>query len=1300
VGPVGVACDTSGNIYIGLYPGSSSVIKIDATTHATSTYLASGTSINGRALNSTQLFVIDASNNLYMADQGNNRVVKWSLTTNSFVASYPAGAVFSVAVDRAGNLWFDNYGQIYKIAAGSATGTTGTAVITSGLGGGITGLAFDSSNNLFVSDSNNNRVLKYTAASNYGTGTTVISSANNPFGLYLDSSNNLYVAETGMNSVYKFLASSNYATALQLSPNVNGAEGIGADSNGNLFLTAYGGGLAANSSVTEISQAGAGFGQVNVGTTSSSVGVNFEVVSGTTIGSFKVVDQGLTGKEFNLLSPDTNSNLCPTGTYAASTACTIDITFTPAYPGVRYGAVEALDGSGNVLATAFVSGTGLAPLVGFSPASVSVLNVTGLTPTMNGPRRGVFDPAGNLYVVDLGNNRLLEIAPNGAATVVSTPGITLNSPNAVALDGAGNLYIADGSYNRVVEITAAGAASVLNNNGLTFSPIGIAVDGAGNVYIADNQNGRVIEFPNGGSAYALTITGAEMEELAGIAVDGANNLYVGDAGNNRVLKITQGVASVVNTGSLSLSNPRAVTLDSPGNLYISDTGNNRMVEVPAGGGTPVVLSMGSFTLSTPIGAAVDGNGNLYIMDAGNNRIVVSSQENPPTLNFADTNVGSNNLGGPQTVTLLNLGNAPLVFSVPATGTNPALSPASFVMTATTCPSVSAGGSASSLAANSSCTYSIEFSPTTSGAISGGLTLTDNTMNVAGSQQQVGLSGKGISPATTTTVTSSVNPSVFGQQVTFTATVAPVSGSGTPSGTVTFLDGGTAIGTGNLNGSGIATFSTTTLAVGNHTITTSYPGDGTFTGSSGSLTGNPQVVNRAATTTAVTSTLNPSVFGQQVTFTATLTATAPGAGTPSGTVTFLDGGTAIGTGNLNGSGIATFSTTTLAAGNHTITTSYLGDGNFSGSTGSLTGNPQVVNRAVLTVTANNASMTYGTTPPTFTASYSGFVGSDTAATALSGAPSLTTTATSASAVSTYPIAAAVGTLTAANYSFAFVNGTLTITRANTTSVVTTNAATVLLKTTVTFTATVTSTTTGVPSSSVTFMDGTTSLGTGLLDGTGKATFSISTLTVGSHSITAVYGGDSNFNNSTSPAITESVQDFQFVINGTNVTGATTPVETQTVIPGRAATYVFQVSPTVGTIFPATVTLSVTGLPAGATYTITPSTLAAGSGSQSVTIVIQTAATVGSLHPQGSRMPSGVAFGLLLPAMGLLRLRRAKQGRSRRMALLALLLLVIATVGLVGCGASGYFDHSAQTYNLQLTGTSGALQHSTTFSLTIQ
>ncbi len=175
------------------------------------------------------------------------------------------------------------------------------------------------------------------------------------------------------------------------------------------------------------------------------------------------------------------------------------------------------------------------------------------------------------------------------------------------------------------------------------------------------------------------------------------------------------------------------------------------------------------------------------------------------------------------------------------------------------------------------------------------------------------------------LSSNNNPSTFGQSVTFTATVAVASpGSGTATGTVTFKDGASTLGTGTLSG-GVATFTTSALTAGNHTITGVYGGDTNFTGTTGSLNSNPQVVNQSSTTTVVVSNNNPSVM-----FTATITAVPPGAGTPTGTVTFKDGASTLGTGTLSG-GVATFTTSALTAGSHSITAVYGGDANFTTST---------------------------------------------------------------------------------------------------------------------------------------------------------------------------------------------------------------------------------------------------------------------------------------------------------------------------------------------------------------------------------
>ena len=199
-------------------------------------------------------------------------------------------------------------------------------------------------------------------------------------------------------------------------------------------------------------------------------------------------------------------------------------------------------------------------------------------------------------------------------------------------------------------------------------------------------------------------------------------------------------------------------------------------------------------------------------------------------------------------------------------------------------------------------------------------------------------------ATTTAVVGAPNPSVFGEQVTFTATVTVTPpGAGTPAGSVTFRDGATMLGTVPLSGNQATLM--TALAVGPHAITAEYLGNASFAGSTSPIF--TQTVNPAATTTAVVGAPNPSVFGEQVTFTATVTVTPPGAGTPAGLVTFRDGATGLGTVMLIG-GQATLMTSTLAVGLRSITAEYLGSPSFTGSMS-----------PIFTQTVNQAATTTGT-----------------------------------------------------------------------------------------------------------------------------------------------------------------------------------------------------------------------------------------------------------------------------------------------------------------------------------------------------
>jgi hypothetical protein len=196
----------------------------------------------------------------------------------------------------------------------------------------------------------------------------------------------------------------------------------------------------------------------------------------------------------------------------------------------------------------------------------------------------------------------------------------------------------------------------------------------------------------------------------------------------------------------------------------------------------------------------------------------------------------------------------------------------------------------------------------------------------------------VNPASTTVALgSSVNPAATGQAVTFTATVAVVApGAGVPTGTVTFRDGNAVLGTAAVARDGTATFTTSFAVAGGHVIAAVYSGDPNFMDSAQRLT---EQVNAPptpqATTTALSASANPAVVGQAVTFTATVAAVAPGAGSPTGTFTFQDGNMVLGTVAVGAGGMAMFTTSFAATGGHFITAVYNGDSNFVGSSQALT-----------------------------------------------------------------------------------------------------------------------------------------------------------------------------------------------------------------------------------------------------------------------------------------------------------------------------------------------------------------------------
>ena len=389
--------------------------------------------------------------------------------------------------------------------------------------------------------------------------------------------------------------------------------------------------------------------------------------------------------------------------------------------------------------------------------------------------------------------------------------------------------------------------------------------------------------------------------------------------------------------------------------------------------------------------------------------------------------------------------------------------------------------------------------------------------------------------TSTSLASVSGASVLGEPVAFIAFVsAVVPAAGTPTGNVTFKEGATVLASNVTLSGGQASFSTTSLSVGSHTITAVYSGDANFLTSNSSRT---DVVNQAATTIVVSSPGSP-VFGQRVVFTATVVARAPSTGIPTGTADFKEGATDLTPGGVTlVDGSATFTTSSLSVGQHTITVSYGGSASFLSSSGSDAAAPLVVSKASsrTLLTASSHPAVFGQTV-TFSAAVSAlFPGKGTPTGAVIFTDGTTTIASislnGGRATFTTASLSRGGHTISANYGgdgnflpSVYPNAGLNVLQDSTTTTVTPSANPVVLGQTLTLTATVKANApgSGTPTGTVVFKDITTVLGTGTLNGSGQATFSTSGLAVGTHAITASYGGDTNFTSDVSPIIAQVVK----------------------------------------------------------------------------------------------------------------------------------------------------------------------------------
>ncbi|MGA3264707.1 MAG: Ig-like domain repeat protein, partial [Terracidiphilus sp.] len=993
------------------------------------------------------------------------------------------------------------------------------------------------------------------------------------------------------------------------------------------------------------------FGSIAVGFTTTQT-VTVTSPAGGTVNSVEVLTAGSSTIDFTAGS----TYSCNSAVLGPGGTCTQSVTFAPIAPGVRTGAVVLLDASNNVLGTAYLSGIGLGGLGVLAPGNLTPvagkfkvfeppINNGGPATlgVLNQPSSMVLDGAGNMYIADTNNHMIRMVCAGansgiiaGTAAACTNAGIittivgtgytgetngpaasaTLDTPWGVALDGAGNLYIADTNNNAIRMVTAStGIVTTVAGNGsgcpgqtdiyydgcpatsaILNQPRGVTIDRSGNIFIADSIDNLIRRVDaitgiittvagNGAGGYLGDKGAAGAAELNlpfAVAFDSSGNMYIPDSLNNVVRLVTAvggvisgsdtittfagtGTANYTGDGtpatSATLDAPSGVVVDPAGNVFISDTQNNaiRKVYAPespyAGQITSyVVTGIGQYYIATgptsgtftnialygPIGLFLDSSANLYIA----NKLDMEIQELLSNSVYLDAI--------PEGAIRQGTNGAPIAQYVENDG-NATLDVTDFDLVQNVAVSGGAGTAGTvcktgvTLAADAPCGIGAELAPdpilqiTTPyeiGIIDVGQT--GDTINAPLVITVVGTASKVNS--TTTTLTSSVKPSVYGAlpATTFTATVTTGTGTGNLTGTVSFIDNSTTpattLATVALNPpagtTSTATYATTdtTLAVGNHSITATYNGGfGTSDPNHFASTSNAvlQVVNEYTTTTLKPSA-NPSVLGVNVTLTATITTPDGGGMAPDGTVTFTDNGSILGSLTVT-AGVATLTTNTLPQGLNPITATYSGDSskNILGSTSSVlnqdvqaaSSTTAVVSSLISSYYGQSVTFTVTVTPGVAAYPATGLVnildgGVQIAQVALVGATNQTTYTTATLTAGTHNITAVYqgDTYNSASTGTLVPAQVVVKTQTSTTVVAVPNSAIARAPVAITATVKVTSGG-GTPTGTVVFTNGAATMGSTSLTAGGTATIN-PVLGPGQYNIVATYSGDSNDNGSAS------------------------------------------------------------------------------------------------------------------------------------------------------------------------------------------
>lgn len=1192
-----------------------------------------------------------------------------------------------------------------------------------------TGLALDSSNNLYIADSKHNCVRKLPNSSTgvaslttvAGTCGSATSATPSPSGLAVDSGNNLYIAiqdveATPALSTYQVLlqlpstslclmagAASAYVTNTcpGVTSNVvlNAPSGIAMDASGDLFIADTG-----NNCVREV--AGLTTQQTAVGQCSNDS----------------------TGNPATALSSPENLAFSPTQFLFIT---------------------EASATANNVLSFAAASNT-LNIVAGLPNGASGPYNTTqdgesALSIPLNAPLGVAVDTLGNFYVADSANFIIRKFSSSilFPATTVGSPSASL--PITFAINQNVNLSATIGTDYKITSSTCVGSLSAAAPGVppltcqvfVSFNPTKPGVRSAP-LTLTDSVSGNSLALGLNASGIGPisvftpgtvnTIQGSLANAVA-ITIDSPGNAYIlqsgaGPGSASLLILPAGGGTPQVRSGLLT---PSAIALDAAGNIYIADTTQNAVTRYGADGGVTSNYVTG---LDTPTALSVDNFDNLYIAQAGAAHNVIEVYLSGIRRVVAGAGTVSDANGVPSTTAIfvspsslyvdstgiLYIADAGghLVYAVDTTGlihqvagngTTSTTSPGQATGTALLNPasiSVDAAGDIYIADSTANLVYTV-FTGTTSTGANIAITLGTGTAGYTGDGGLANLAeinkplGVAVDSSANIYVVDNGNSAI--RQVTYPnptisfgtilvgqtspVIIQSVSNFGTASVTLTTpfatSDSHFVVSPADTTcGVSIGAGSTCNLA-----FTFAPTQNGVLNGNSTLISNSPnspqliQLTGIGKLTLPLTFTLAPEteVYGQP--FPASVSI-ANGDPAPTGTITFTTGSKTLCTlsGAFAASTTCNAPNSGLAIGTYPVTFNYSGDTIYPSSTLSTT---LTVTTAPLTVTVNNATRAFGAPNPTFSGTITGILPGDTITATYS------TTATPASPVGTYPITATLtpgGTTNLANYTITINPGTLTITTAPaaTTTSLTTSGSPAMFGTNVTFTATVT-TAPGVVSGVVIFSDGTTVLGQQTLNASGVATFSTTTLAAGSHTITAIFQATAAYASSTA-TLTQVIDEGSFTLV------ATPP--SQYIRGGGSTTY--QVTVTSVGNFAGQVTLACSGLPAdaGCSFSANPTLTAGGTGT--ATLIITNTAADAALRTPISFTPANLAplttaaiFPFELTGLGVFfaGLRRRKPGGTQRMRLLTVLLCSIGILGLTACCTT---TTTFNTYTVTITGTS--------------